>query len=202
MAAVRHLVRSKNIQRHMPGYYLGGGCAAVGLFSHTLEAWGKGPRYMYQEPRRKGRSELSHQQKLHIWAEAAIPILQEVASKYDGYITYGELAQQVIEKTGRSTTMETRLWIGKVLGMVLQRCRKRRLLTLPSLVVQADTGMVGMGFNYWLELSEQEPQQDQHALDFIAAIERAKCYEEYGPQGQVVGGPKRTPLYEAKHARS
>ncbi|MEX5300612.1 hypothetical protein [Kocuria sabuli] len=162
----------------------------------------QGELSVYQEPRKMGRSKLPHQQKLHIWAEAAIPILQEVATGDDGYITYGDLARLVVERTGRSTTMETRLWIGKVLGMVLQRCRKRGLPVLPSLVVQADTGMVGMGFNYWLELTEQEPQQDQHALDFIAAIERTKCFNTYGHPSRGAAGPTRTPLYKKKQCRS
>lgn len=157
---------------------------------------------MYQEPRRKGRSELPHQQKLHIWADAAIPILEEVASKYDGYIIYGDLAKCVVRKTKRSTTMEDRFWIGNVLGKVLQRCRKRGLPALPSLVVQADTGMVGMGFNYWLELTGQPQQEDQHALDAFAAEERFKCYQKHAVKMPADAKAGFTPLYWDKQSRT
>lgn len=147
----------------------------------------------------KTRGELPHQQKLHIWAEEAVRILsEEVATQYGGYITYTQLAERVVENTGRTTKMQQRYWIGNVLGKVLQRCRKRRLPALSALVVRADTGMVGEGFGYWLELTGEPPQETEISLEYVAAAERLKCYRTFSPDVPDGAKPRFTPIYEAR----
>ncbi|MHC5559277.1 hypothetical protein [Kocuria sp. U4B] len=153
---------------------------------------------MVHQPGTKTRGELPHQQKLHIWAEEAVRILsEEVATEYGGYITYTQLAERVVENTGRTTKMQQRYWIGNVLGKVLQRCRRRRLPALSALVVRADTGMVGEGFGYWLELTGEPPQESEIGLEYVAAAERLKCYRAFSPDVPMDATPQFTPLYEA-----
>jgi hypothetical protein len=153
---------------------------------------------MVDQSGKKTRGGLPHQQKLHIWAEEAVRILsEEVATQYGGYITYTQLAERVVENTGRTTRMQQRYWIGNVLGKVLQRCRRRRLPALSSLVVRADTGMVGEGFGYWLELTGEPPQETKIGLEYVAAAERLKCYRACGADVPENATPRFTPVYEA-----
>lgn len=153
---------------------------------------------MVYRPGKRARAELPHEQKLHIWADEAVRILrEEIATEYGGYITYTQLAAQVVENTGRTTKMQQRYWIGNVLGKVLQRCRRRRLPALSSLVVRADTGMVGEGFSYWLELTGEPPQETQLGLEYVAAAERLKCYRAFGAVIPEGAKPRFTPIYEA-----
>ncbi|MFT4470122.1 hypothetical protein ACMX2H_09475 [Arthrobacter sulfonylureivorans] len=109
-----------------------------------------------------------------------IPILEEVASTYGGYIFYKDLAQQLFERTGVHTRTQLGNWIGKPLGAVLGHCLKHDLPALSSLVVRAESGMVGHGFNEFLRMSGKDSIEDPLTLERVAAEERLKCYRHFG----------------------
>jgi hypothetical protein len=117
---------------------------------------------------------------LKLWTIETIPILEEVASTYGGYIFYKDLSQQLFERTGVHTRTQLGNWIGKPLGAVLAHCMKHDLPALSSLVVRAESGMVGRGFNEFLRMSGKDPIEDALALEWVAAEERLKCYRRYG----------------------
>lgn len=118
---------------------------------------------------------------LKLWTEETIPILEDVASTYGGYIFYKDLGERLFERTGVHTRTQLGNWIGKPLGSVLRHCRDNSLPALSSLVVRAGTGMVGDGFNEYLRLAGREPIDDPVALEWVAAEERLNCYKHYGP---------------------
>lgn len=116
---------------------------------------------------------------LKLWTEATVPILEDVASTYGGYIFYKDLGERLFEKTGVHTRTQLGNWIGKPLGAVLGHCRDNGLPALSSLVVRAGNGMVGDGFNEFLRLAGREPVDDPVALEWVAAEERLNCYRLY-----------------------
>ncbi|HIZ36558.1 MAG TPA: hypothetical protein H9815_12335 [Candidatus Ruania gallistercoris] len=69
------------------------------------------------------------------WAEEAVAVLTEVASHYQGVITYAELAEEVQTRTRLRTGSPLRNWIGGVLATVVARCHAEGLPPLTSLVV-------------------------------------------------------------------
>lgn len=54
------------------------------------------------------------------WAVAAHSVLSDIATRYNDFVTYGELAQTVQDVTGIRTRMQMRNWIGKVLAEVVR----------------------------------------------------------------------------------
>jgi hypothetical protein len=60
------------------------------------------------------------------WVDAAKPILEGVASEYNGVISYGELAEAVQVRTGIRTNMLMPNWIGRVLGRAADWCHERQ----------------------------------------------------------------------------
>lgn len=132
---------------------------------------------VWREPRRDVR--FSYQDALKLWADAAIPILENVASQYNGYIFYKDLGERLFRETGVHTTIQLGNWIGKPLGAVLYYCHERGLPALSSLVVRSGNGMVGEGFNEYLRMAGREIVTDPLELEWIAAEERLKCYRLY-----------------------
>ena len=63
-------------------------------------------------------SEVGTEESRTAWAEAARPVLIEVAHRYHSVITYKELAAEVQRVTGIRTKQLTHYWIGDVLGRV------------------------------------------------------------------------------------
>ena len=129
---------------------------------------------------------------LEEWTAAAIPVLEKVASRYGGYITYKDLAERLFEATGVRTQMRLSNWIGKPLGAVLWYCRERDLPGLSSLVVHSGDGMVGEGFNEFLRTKGREPVEDPVRLEWVAAEERLNCYLHYCPDIPVGAQPMLT----------
>lgn len=116
---------------------------------------------------------------LEEWAEAAVPVLEDVASRHNGYLTYGELAAKLSESTGIHTKQQLNYWISDVLGKTIGKCRERGLPELTSLVVGAGSGMVGPGFNEVLRRQDRDEISDPYDLELAAADERLECYRRY-----------------------
>ncbi|PBB08252.1 hypothetical protein CKW39_10640 [Kocuria sp. WRN011] len=116
---------------------------------------------------------------LEVWTDAAILILQDVASRFGGYITYGQLADRLFEKTQIRTRMRLSNWIGRPLGAVLEHCHAHGLPALSALVVRTQDGMVGDGFNEFFRLKHRAHLDDPLQLEWVAAQERLSCYRLY-----------------------
>ena len=63
-------------------------------------------------------SEVGVEESRAAWAEAARPILIEVAQHYHAVITYKDLAEEAQRVTGIRGTQQMHYWIGDVLGRV------------------------------------------------------------------------------------
>lgn len=134
-------------------------------------------------------------------ARAAVVVLQEVASRYNGYITYGELKTQVAGLTQRPTNQLTNTWADRVLGRVIELCEKEGHPRLTSLVVRGSDGGVGTGFNAILEHSGRDRVDDPQALEVIAAEERLNCYRKYCPDLPDNAEPTLTREYRTQVSR-
>ena len=72
------------------------------------------------------------------WAEAARPILIEVAQHYHAVITYKDLATEVQRVTGIQGSQQMHYWIGDVLSRVSRDAFSRGEPLLSALCVKAD----------------------------------------------------------------
>ncbi|MFF0944150.1 hypothetical protein ACFYE2_07965 [Kocuria sp. CPCC 205300] len=143
------------------------------------------------------RGHTPHQWKLGTWADATVPRLEIVASRYGDYISYGELAEYLFERTNVRTDQRLDYWIRHVLGMVLDYCATMDLPALPALVVQKKTGMVGPGFSAWLPKIGLPATQEPEVLEWVAAQERLKCYRHFGADVPPEARPAATREYAA-----
>ena len=133
------------------------------------------------------------------WSMAAREVLIRTARTYHGYITYGELAEEVQQVSGVRTRSQMRNWIGGVLGLVADECHGRGEPPLTALCVHQDE-TVGVGYGYVLELAGEAVPDD---LDGHAAAARLGCYRYFGadvPEGG--GSPALTPKVAAARQRA
>lgn len=118
------------------------------------------------------------------WADAARQVLLEVAGSYHAYTTYLELGEAVQDRTGVRTRSLLTNWIGGVLGMVADECKRRGEPVLSALCVRQDE-TVGPGYVKAVEavygFTPEDP--DQHA-----AAERLACYRAFGADLPPGGG--------------
>lgn len=147
------------------------------------------------------RGDTPHQWKLGTWAEATVPKLEVVASRYGDYISYGELAKYFFEQTQVRTDQRLDYWIRHVLGMVLDYCDAKGLPALPALVVQKKSGMVGPGFSAWLPKIGLPATQNPNVLEWVAAQERLNCYRRFGAVVPPDARPTATREYAALLSR-
>ncbi|WP_324642444.1 hypothetical protein [Pseudarthrobacter sp. LT1] len=91
--------------------------------------------------------ESAFRQDIEKWALAAVPVLQDVAGTYGGFITYKALATRVFEETKTSTRMLVPNFSSRLLNRVIRLCLENNLPALTSLVVSATDGTVGTGFD-------------------------------------------------------
>jgi hypothetical protein len=110
------------------------------------------------------------------WSAAAYDVLVEVAGRYHAVIEYSELGEEVQQRSGVSTRMAIRNWIGGVLELVVQRCHREGLPALTSLVVRKDSGMVGDGYDAVLKVQGIAPHGDVMEREQHAAHARLDCY--------------------------
>ena len=119
--------------------------------------------------------QLSEDERFERYADAAEDILVATSVASDT-ITYGSLAERVLEETGIPERRPLPWWIGQVLAVVAKRNHGRSQPFLPSLVVRASDGKVGDGYVIPIrELRGEEPEDaEEHA-----AIERVRCYRTF-----------------------
>lgn len=130
--------------------------------------------------------ELPYQQKVALWGEAAVPVLEQVASVFGGYIYYKDFAAKLIEATGETTRQGLQNWIGDPLNKVIKHCLANDLPALSALVVRSTDGRVGDGFNTFLQGIGKPRIEDPDLLEQVAAEERLNCYLFYSdhvPEG-------------------
>jgi hypothetical protein len=135
------------------------------------------------------------------WGRAAYPVLVEVASGYNGWITYGELGKRVQKDTGIYTRQLLTFWIGIVLAHVVHEAHRRGDAPLTALAADAN-GRVGSGYKLVLEVAGQDAIEDDDALEDHAAETRLLCYRQFCPNMPADGGtPTLTAPLAAIRAR-
>jgi len=134
------------------------------------------------------------------WAEAARPILIEVAQHYHAVMTYKDLATEAQRVTGIQGTQQMHYWVGDVLGRVSRDAFSRGEPLLSALCVKAD-GTVGE--RYAVAVAETTRDLTEDADDH-AAIQRLACYRYFqAPDLPADGGsPALTPQLTARRARA
>jgi hypothetical protein len=150
----------------------------------------------WREPHRNVK--IPFPQALKEWAEASIPMLEEVAGTYGDYITYSELASRVVDATGIHTGQLLTNWSGKFLNQVIYICIDRGLPSLSSLVVTAADGTVGSGFDEALRAAGRDIPTTDLERERAAAVERLACYRVYCMDVPPDAEPKLTSKYEAR----
>lgn len=153
----------------------------------------------WREPHRD--TAFPRDEAFRVWAEAAVPVLEKVASRYGGYITYKGFAQELFDATGVHTGQQLNYWVGDVLASVISACSERGLPELSSLVVHAGDGMVGSGFNAVLLRSGRKRIEDPYELEMAAAEERLNCYRAYCLDLPDERKPQLTKEYAARVRR-
>lgn len=141
--------------------------------------------------------ELTYQQKVALWGDAAVPVLEQVASVYGDYIYYKEFADKLVEATGATTGQGLQNWIGDPLNRVIQYCLANDLPALSALVVRATDGKVGEGFNAFLQGTGQPRVENPDQLERVAAKERLECYRIYSEDVPKDATPALTRQFQA-----
>jgi hypothetical protein len=134
------------------------------------------------------------------WAEAARPILIEVAQHYHAVTTYKDLATEVQRVTGIQGSQQMHYWIGDVLSRVSRDAFGRGEPLLSALCVKAD-GTVGE--RYAAAVAETTGDLTEDGDDH-AAVQRLACYRFFqAPDLPADGGsPALTPQLTARRARA
>jgi hypothetical protein len=146
----------------------------------------------------RSAAEPSFNESRALWAVAARDMLVETARRYQAFVTYQELSAEVQRRTGITTRVPMRHWIGSVLGMVADECLRRGEPQLTSLCVRQDQ-TVGPGYEYVLKI-EGEPTGD---LDMHAAEARLECHRYFEAKLPADGGrPTMPPKVASKRERS
>jgi len=145
-------------------------------------------------------AEIGVEESRAAWAEAARPILIEVAQHYHAVITYKDLAVEAQRVTGIHGTQQMHYWIGDVLGRVSRDAFERGEPLLSALCVKAD-GTVGE--RYAAAVAETTGDLTEDADDH-AAVQRLACYRFFhAPDLPVDGGSAAlTPQLTARRARA
>jgi hypothetical protein len=134
------------------------------------------------------------------WAEAARPILIEVAKRYHHVITYKDLATQAQWVTGVRSTQQMHYWIGDVLKRVSAESFSRGEPLLSALCVSSD-GSVGERYASAVAATTDDLTDDG---DDHAALQRLACYRHFEATDLPAdgGSPALTPQLSARRARA
>ena len=116
--------------------------------------------------------------KLDRYTDAAWDILMGVA-RAGSTITYGSLAERIVEDTGIEERRPINWWIGNVLAEISKRNHGHAEPFLSSLVVRASDGEVGDGYTILVRnlLGEEPGDGEEHA-----ALQRVRCYRFFAPR--------------------
>ena len=150
-------------------------------------------------------SEVGVEESRAAWAEAARPILIEVAQHYHAVITYKDLAEEAQRVTGVRGTQQMHYWIGDVLGRVSRDAFSRGEPLLSALCVKAD-GTVGERYAVAVaQTTDDLPTGDLFTdSDDHAALQRLACYRYFEASDLPAdgGSPALTPQLVARRARA
>ncbi|WP_141120248.1 hypothetical protein [Mycobacterium malmoense] len=136
---------------------------------------------------------------LDVWEPFAIGLLMNTAKKYNGFVTYKQLAETVQGRSGIRHDGLLTNWIGNLLGRVISHCVKEQVPQLSALCVRED-GSVGDGYRHVLLTCGELDNFGLDQLDDHAAKMRLECYRYFGAELPPGGGePTLTP--RAKAAR-
>lgn len=149
---------------------------------------------------------ISMQDAFDAWEPHAVALLTKTAKRYNGFVTYSQLAEFVQMQTGITHRGLVMNWIGDVLGRVISVCASNGWPQLTSLCVTSD-GTVGAGYKFALDAAERASSGNEHKplpqglddLDEHAAHTRLECYRFFGAELPPDGGkPTLTPKAQAK----
>lgn len=110
------------------------------------------------------------------WSRAAIDVLLETATGYDGVLTTSEFAHAVQERAGAWANVTSQTWIRKVLKVVTLKCEKEGWPYLASLVVRPSDGRPGPWYMDVLAITGPGASTDERTH---AAIQRLECYKYF-----------------------
>lgn len=109
------------------------------------------------------------------WAPIAYEVLVATASRYRAVITYGELSEEIQERSGIRTRMLLANWIGKLLEYVATEAKIKDEPPLTSLCVHQD-GSIGDGY---ARAPKSVPGPIGDDIELAAAQHRLLCYRTY-----------------------
>lgn len=157
-------------------------------------------------PHNKDGQKVSMQHAFDAWEPHAVTMLTQTAKRYNGFVTYAQLAEFVQEESGVTHNGLIMNWIGDVLGRVIDVCNRNGWPQLTSLCVTSD-GTVGPGYRFALMAAEgissgMPPEGEPQGLDDLdehAARTRLECYRFFGAELPPDGGkPSLTPKAQAR----
>ena len=157
-------------------------------------------------PLNKEGDKVSMQEAFDAWQPHAVALLIETAKRYNGFVTYSQLAEFVQAQTGITHRGLVMNWIGDVLGRVISVCTSNGWPQLTSLCVTSD-GTGGAGYKFAVLAAAGTDSSKEHAgdpqslddLDEHAARMRLECYRFFGADLPPDGGkPTLTPKAHAK----
>ncbi|WP_151083552.1 hypothetical protein [Nocardioides cynanchi] len=149
-------------------------------------------------------AEVGIEESRDAWAEAARPILIEVARHYQQVITYKDLATQAQRVTGVRSTQQMHYWIGDVLKRVSTDSFGRGEPLLSALCVSSD-GSVGERYAAAVAATTGDLTDDSAGDgDDHAALQRLACYRHFKAADLPAdgGSPALTPQLTARRARA
>src|SRR4051812_5115601 len=120
-------------------------------------------------------AEVGLEESRNAWAEAARPILIDVARHYHQVITYKDLAARAQWVTGVRSTQQMHYWIGDVLKRVSVESFRRGEPLLSALCVSSD-GSVGERYSTAVAATTGDLTEDG---DDHAAVQRLACYRHF-----------------------
>ncbi|MGD8202278.1 hypothetical protein ACQE98_16685 [Ornithinimicrobium sp. W1679] len=132
------------------------------------------------------------------WADAAYPILEEVASRYGAVIYYKDLAERIQDVSGVRTTVLLSNWIGAVLGKTLHRAADEGKPPLTALVVRSEDGGVGDGYDESLFRYRGRRAGGREERERLAAEDRLECYRHYADDVPADAEPRLTAQLEKR----
>lgn len=156
-------------------------------------------------PQGKDGNKISMPDAFDAWHPHAVAMLTETAKRYNGFVTYAQLAKFVQTQAGVTHRGLVMNWIGDVLGRVIVACTENGWPQLTSLCVTSD-GTVGSGYKFALAAAERATSNGtnnavMHSLDDLdvhAAKTRLECYRFFGAELPPDGGkPTLTPKAQA-----
>lgn len=156
-------------------------------------------------PQDNDGNKVSMQAAFDAWEPHAVALLTQTAKRYNGFVTYAQLAHFVQAQSGVTHNGLIMNWIGDVLGRVIAVCNKNEWPQLTSLCVTSD-GTVGAGYRFALiaanrarsDAADGAETQSPDDLDEHAARTRLKCYRFFDAELPPDGGrPTLTPKAKA-----